>query len=127
MFFLQCDKDDPIVEMVELVKNLALNYDLIFITGRPEYVRFETETWLKNNGLSWNHLLMRQDNDKTEYTQFKLNCLKSIGVEIEEVAFAIDDEDTMCKIWKNSGITVLQVFEKSKSKSPNKFLNSIFQ
>ena len=47
--FLAMSKDKPYPQAVKLLENYAQEYEIAFITGRPERYRQETDKWLKIN------------------------------------------------------------------------------
>lgn len=120
--------DQPISNVVELVKNLkhchvpgfAKEYKVIFCTGRSERDRSYTEMWLRYQGLiSFDFvLLMRPDGDERPDSMVKPQLLseyfKKSGYSawskhpIQDVAFILEDRNSMVAKWRELGYTVLQ-------------------
>ena len=47
-FYDACFEDEPILEVVDLVKVLSNEYRIVFCTGRRESTRKDTSKWLKS-------------------------------------------------------------------------------
>ena len=107
-FYDSCFEDEPIEKMVDLVDNLQGIYEIVFCTGRREQVREVTERWLERNGL-FGKVLMRPNEDKRHDTEVKPEQLKKSGINIEDIAFVLEDRDSMVKEWRNIGLKCLQV------------------
>jgi hypothetical protein len=109
-FYDSCFEDDPIVEIVDLVKTLNNFYDVIFCTGRRESVREITVNWLINQGLN-GILLMRPNGDKRHDTDVKPEQIVEFGIKFEEIAFVLEDRNSMVAKWRELGVKCLQVEE----------------
>jgi hypothetical protein len=108
-FYASCFDDKPIQEIVDLVSNLQSNYRIIFCTGRREEVRDVTEKWLIKHGLVPSALLMRPDKDHRHDTYVKPTQLVKYGVNFDEIAFVLEDRDSMVAEWRGLGLKCLQV------------------
>lgn len=111
LFYADCFQDEPIKNMIELVKTLSLNYDIVFCTGRRDSVRGLTQIWIeKHFGQLFNYrnLLMRKSNDKRSDTEVKPELLETHGYTIDNVAFIIEDRSKMVDKWRELGFTCLQ-------------------
>lgn len=80
-------------------------------SGRDEIVRPETQLWLRNNNISYSTLRMRPHGDHCPDTELKKRWLDEVGK--ENVLMVFDDRDRLVKMWRNEGITCLQVAEGS--------------
>jgi hypothetical protein len=114
-FYSACFDDEPIAPVVDLVCRLAPHYFLVFCTGRRESVREQTTKWLKKHLRPVNRtpfnalLLMRPDNDHRHDTVVKPELLQAHGVTPEEVAFILEDRNSMVAKWRELGYTCFQV------------------
>jgi len=113
-FYEACDEDKPIWEIIELIHSLIGNYEIYYCTGRRESVRNKTFKWL----IDWvsvsivdEELLMRKDGDYRHDTEAKPELLKEAGIELDKIAFVLEDRNTMVKKWRSLGLTCLQVAE----------------
>ena len=113
-FYDACFEDEPIHEIIELVKTLARNYKIIFCTGRRESVRGTTRKWLDRHlSIRYmdNRLLMRPNGDKRHDTRVKPEQLKKAGIHLDEIAFVLEDRNSMVGKWRSLGLKCLQVAE----------------
>ena len=108
-FYASCFDDEPIQEIVDLVRNLQSKYVIIYCTGRREEVRDSTEKWLIKQGLISCKLLMRPNKDHRHDTLVKPEQLSNEGVMLQEIAFVLEDRDTMVAKWRSLGLKCLQV------------------
>ena len=109
-FYEHCDEDEPIEDIIRVVKDLYFcGYNIVFCTGRRESVRNKTMEWIKKY-LNFNpcgyRLLMRKDNDWRHDTIVKPLML---DFPASEVLFVLEDRNSMVKRWRELGYTCLQV------------------
>jgi len=120
-FYEACDKDTPIEPVVTLVKLLWIHYQFVFITGRRESVREKTTLWINKHILepavietripvmNQYYLLMRPDGDTRHDIQIKPELLSNFPYVVpEDIAFCIEDRDSMVRKWRAMGLTCLQ-------------------
>jgi phosphoglycolate phosphatase-like HAD superfamily hydrolase len=64
--FFDAAVDDPLLtEGAEAVaEETELGRRIVYVTGRPERCRQDTESWLARNGLPQGRILMRRDDDR---------------------------------------------------------------
>ena len=111
-FYEHCDEDEPIEDIIQLVKKLYFDgCKIVFCTGRRESVREKTVEWIKKHlGFKpWDYsLLMRKDNDWRHDTIVKPLML---DIPANEVLLVLEGRDSMVKKWRELGYTCLQVNE----------------
>jgi len=124
--FYKCDfsKDEPIDTMVKLVQTLQDNpfYEIIFCTSRSESVKEQTMRWLTDRFNPTFKLLMRGNEDERPAHIVKPELVIHSGIHVEEIAFALDDEDKVVQQWRRLGVQCLQVdyeFKPIKKKKKN--------
>lgn len=112
-FYNDCFEDEPIHEIIQMVKALYMNgYTLVFCTGRRESVREVTELWLYKNVIMLRKpLLMRKNKDYRHDTEVKPELLKEAGIDLNDIAFVLEDRSSMVKKWRELGLICLQVAE----------------
>ena len=117
-FYEHCDEDEPIKDVIDLVKYLDIQYEIIFCTGRRESVRSKTKEWIGEHvyGHPMIHpndsdLLMRKDGDFRHDTEIKPELLKKAKIKLKDIAFVLEDRNSMVKKWRDMGLTCLQVNE----------------
>lgn len=107
-FYAASFEDEPIRDICYLVDYLALSYRIIFCTGRRESVRGITLDWLKTYvcGFPDEDLFMRPNGDIRHDTEVKPELIAHIPK--DDIAFIIEDRNSMVKKWRELGYTVLQ-------------------
>jgi hypothetical protein len=80
----------------------------VYCTGRREEVREATEEWLIKHGLDVEHLIMRPNKDHRHDTEVKPEQLIK-HVLLEDIAFVLEDRDSMVALWRRIGLRCLQV------------------
>ncbi len=114
-FYEDCFEDEPVPEVLGAVVALAVDYQIVFCTGRRESVRDKTAEWLLKHGpidaRSDTALLMRADGDHRHDTEVKPELLEKEGICVGDVAFIIEDRNSMVKKWREMGFICLQPFE----------------
>lgn len=115
-FSAECVNDTPIEEMVDLLATLSIKYDIYFFTGREKRYKQETLKFilevLDNSSFTYSQrnlkkIHMRPDGDLREDTQIKKEML--MGIDSTKIAFALDDRDSVVKMFRSMGIRCLQV------------------
>jgi predicted kinase len=114
-FYKHITLDTPKREVIHLVESLRRQgYIILIVSGRP--IRFlelevgkETVTWLKDAGVIYEHIFMRQSGDKREDTIVKQEILDKLPK--DRIAYVFDDRDSVVKMWRSNGLTCLQVAE----------------
>ena len=113
-FFEAMADDVPNKPIVELLKSLERDqFQIVFVTGRPERYREVTESFLEGIGSPvCNNLIMRPDDQRyiPDY-EVKQNLLDELLKEIdkENIIFAVDDRQQVVDMWRANDITTLQV------------------
>jgi phosphoglycolate phosphatase-like HAD superfamily hydrolase len=95
-FFNAAAADPPLATGIELVRELAERHKIVWLTGRPEWLRPTTEAWLSQHELTSESLQMRPNRDHRPATAYKLNALRQLtSTESPISAFIDDDEDVV--------------------------------
>jgi len=92
-FFDEADADTLLPEGARLVADLATQHEIVWLTGRPEYIRDVTLDWFERHGLPTDELHMRQYHDYRPAALYKLDVLRQLRH--REVAAFVDDDDTV--------------------------------
>ena len=114
-FYADSFQDEPIPEIIQLVYNLyQLRYQIVFCTGRRESCRSETQKWLdyhlKHSPSMWgSKLLMRPNKNHSHDTIIKPLLLADADITVDDVAFILEDRNSMVAKWRELGFTCLQV------------------
>jgi hypothetical protein len=106
---------DSLIEPVaRVVTALSLSgLSIIYVSARPNSLRIVTEAWLKKFDLWFlpQMLYMRTEGDTRPDTIVKHELLQEIRAEGYQPILALDDRDTVVAMWRNEGITCMQVAE----------------
>jgi hypothetical protein len=108
-FFQAMHLDPPNQVIVDWVKNLAPEYEVYVVSGRPDDYRDVTEKWLQQQGVRYRELRMRRAGDHRADTIVKQEILNSFNK--DEIAFVIDDRASVCDMWRSNGLRCIQVAE----------------
>jgi len=100
----------PIIDLAAMLRRSG--YRILVVSGRPISwgdleIGKETVTWLSREGIGYDHLFMRQGGDGREDTIVKQEILDRLPK--ERIAYCLDDRDSVVKMWRDNGLTTLQV------------------
>ncbi len=119
---------DPVKQdIIELIESLCLggDYLVVLATGRGEEHRETTLQWLADNNIyqtddkhwdfddmpvfTFEKLYMRPEQDNRPDTIVKREILDQIEDDGYHVWLAIDDRNSVVQMWRDAGVTCLQV------------------
>ncbi len=86
----------------------SLEPKVIIMSGRNGDSRSETEQWLKDHDLSFDHLFMRKEGDDRKDSIIKEELFNEHIKNKYNVLFVVDDRDQVVKLWRSLGLTCLQ-------------------
>jgi thiamine monophosphate synthase len=92
---------------MEIATTLATDHEVVYLTGRPERTRGDTEAWLSRYGLPAGRLLMRRDTDRRPSAVMKLGQLRRLAAQ-RRVAILVDDDVEVCAAAEAAGFAVLR-------------------
>lgn len=107
--------DEPKPIILELVLDLfASGYGVIFVSGRDYSARKATQKWIfDHTGLQLDddyYLFMRGVGDGRPDHEIKQEIYNDmIKDNFENIKFILDDRDQVVKMWRDNGLTCLQV------------------
>lgn len=87
----------------------SIGVPVILMSGREDKFRPETERWLKAYGIEYHALYMRKAGDFRKDAIVKEELFKKHVQPIARVLFILDDRDQVVDMWRNLGLTCLQV------------------
>ena len=96
-FFGAAADDPPLPDGVELVRALAADHDVLWLTGRPERNRRLTRDWLATQGLPTEPLLMRRDRDFRPARLAKREELRRLRAG-REIGVVVDDDPAVIEL-----------------------------
>jgi len=104
-FFRRAADDPPLPAGVNLVRELAADHDVVWLTGRPERIRDDTVRWLEEHGLPHGRLLMRPERDFRPARLTKREELRRLR-RGREVAVVVDDDPDVVATLTEDGFPV---------------------
>lgn len=101
--------DDPVLpEGRAVVERLAADHELLYLTGRPEGTRRQTEAWLERHELPQALLIMRRSGDRRPARIAKPALLRSYASRGRTIDVVVDDDLKVCDALEREGWTVLR-------------------
>jgi phosphoglycolate phosphatase-like HAD superfamily hydrolase len=108
-FFALCEDDSPIEHMCDLARLLVCETPIVYVSGRSDQCREQTEDWLKKNDLWFGALYMRKEGDHRDDDIIKLELLDQLRADGFEPIMAFDDRNRVVAAWRSAGIPCAQV------------------
>jgi FMN phosphatase YigB (HAD superfamily) len=112
-FFEALDGDAPIEPVISFYKKLwdHTDYEIFILTGRPEKYREKTIAWFKAHNIPIDTLLMRPAGDNRHDYIVKEEILKKLQADGHEIAFVVEDRNSVVEMWRRNNILCLQCYE----------------
>jgi hypothetical protein len=104
-FFNAAPRDGVLPEGLARSTELAVNHDIVYLTGRPERCRDDTLTWLSKHGFPGGELVMRPDTDRRPARVFKAAQLRRLS-QRQDVAVVVDDDRAVVDVLLEDGYNV---------------------
>ncbi len=96
----------PVIEHIRAF--YSQGYEIVFVSGRMDYSFTETVKWLKQHVIFDFELYMRLREDYRPDTEVKKEIFEKELVN-RNIAWVYDDRNSVVKMWRSLGLTVLQV------------------
>lgn len=100
-FFDGADTDPLLAEGARLVSELGHQHEIVWLTGRPEWLRSVTDKWLRAHGLPTAELHMRPFGDYRPARRYKISVLQTLAS--RGVAAVVDDDDEVVQAALRAG------------------------
>jgi phosphoglycolate phosphatase-like HAD superfamily hydrolase len=100
-FFRAAGDDPPLAEGLALVADLRERHEIVWLTGRPDWLRETTRNWLDTFGLPDGELFMRPGADRRPARLYKLGVLRQLSG--REIAAFIDDDSEVVDAARAAG------------------------
>jgi phosphoglycolate phosphatase-like HAD superfamily hydrolase len=110
-FFLMCEYDEPKPEIIALFQALkSAGHNIVIVSGRSDKVKDMTSDWLKKHDCFPTWAIMRPDGNHMPDDKLKKQWLDDglLGPK-EDILFCVDDRQRVVDMWRNEGLTCLQV------------------
>ena len=105
-FFRAAPRDPPLEVGLDTVRRLAEVYEIVYLSGRPEHCRRDTEVWFRHHDLPPGALLLRPRNDRRPAKEVKLGALRRLQRRAP-VAVLVDDDVDVLETARRAGFDVL--------------------
>jgi phosphoglycolate phosphatase-like HAD superfamily hydrolase len=92
-FFREAAHDTVLPEGARLVADLGSRHDVVWLTGRPEWLRAVTLDWFGEHGLPAAELHMRPNRDYRPAPEYKLGVLRTLAR--RQIAAFVDDDSAV--------------------------------
>jgi hypothetical protein len=100
--------DKPNLAVLGIITSLTYYYPLIFVSGRSDDYRKQTEEWLEKYDISYNALYMRKYKDHRDDAIVKGELADEIEKEYN-ILGVFDDRKKVIDMWISRGIFVFDV------------------
>ena len=98
--------NQPVIQMTNILHKQG--FRIFILSGRSDVTHQATVNWLNDNGIWWDHLVMRPQNHLyLPDNDLKQMWLDSIGK--DNVAMVFDDRNQVVDMWRQNGLTCFQV------------------
>ena len=104
-FFENISKDKPRQEVIDKLWKMSKKCTINLVSGRPDTYRDATVTWLKENDVPYQFLLMRRADDKRDDTEVKRDFLNRYFRK-DNIELVIDDRPRVIRMWQEEGLKV---------------------
>lgn len=107
--FSQDKVNTPVLEILNRFKD---DTNIIITSGRNDKFMYQSLNWLNDHFIPWNYLFMRPDGDFRKDVEFKREVYETkIQPKNFNILFCLDDRDQVVALWRELGLTCLQVAE----------------
>jgi len=96
----------PIMNMLDAYVNMG--YRILILSGRDEVCLEDTKKWLKDNGIIYDLLLLREKGNKEKDVVIKRRMYEQIENEYS-IELVVEDRDQVVKMYRDLGLTCVQV------------------
>ena len=100
--------NEPVVKMAQMFAENE--FTIIIFSGRSDKTKFTTRSWLSNNRVPFQKLIMRPHKTMNFVPDeiLKKDMLDK-HADIDDVFLVVDDRNKVVKMWRSLGLTVFQV------------------
>ncbi|SHG63095.1 phosphatase domain-containing protein [Streptoalloteichus hindustanus] len=104
-FFHAAARDPLLAEGHALAHRLAVDHEIVWLTGRPDYVRDLTTRWLAKHDLPSGPLLMQPEADHRPARLVKLDHLRELA-QRRRIGVVVDDDPRVVALLRAEGLPV---------------------
>jgi phosphoglycolate phosphatase-like HAD superfamily hydrolase len=100
-FFGAAAADPPLLTGLALVGDLSAQHEIVWVTGRPDWLRGATREWLAANGLPTSELHMRANGDRRPARLYKVALLQRLSP--RSISAFVDDDPQVVEAANRAG------------------------
>jgi hypothetical protein len=97
----------PYAEGIAAARELAADYEMVYLSGRPERTRSDTERWLRRHTAPPGRIELRRNSDRRPARVVKIGLLRRLADE-RPIAVFVDDDPAVCRAAREAGFTVFE-------------------
>jgi predicted kinase len=101
--------DYPDTPICSLVRVLSKTYTILFVSGREDCAREDTELWFQVHDIPYLKLFMRKTGDNRKDTCIKREIYEADIEPFYNVKYILDDRRTVVDFWRKMNLCCLQV------------------
>jgi 3-deoxy-D-manno-octulosonate 8-phosphate phosphatase KdsC-like HAD superfamily phosphatase len=97
---------EPVAELVRIISKSGIK--IVIVTGRDGSCKEKTIKWLKDNDIPFDDFYIRETGNNEKDSIIKKSILDCL-INKYNILFVLDDRDQVVKMWRENGLTCLQV------------------
>ena len=101
--------DQPIHVIINLLRLLAPQYEIVLVSGRSDESMQLTLAWLTEHDVPYHAIYMRAANDFRKDTLIKQELYEAQIAPHYDVEFVLEDRNQVVDMWRGLGLVCLQV------------------
>jgi len=101
--------NQPIIDLVQILRDTGLK--VVITTGRDGVALNDTKAWLTSHGVVYDAIFSRPEGDYRPDTEIKKEIYDDHIKNTYNIIYVIDDRKQVVEMWRELGLTVLQVAE----------------
>ena len=106
-FFADAHADPPLPSgIAEVTRLQRLGLTIVYVSGRPTYLRDQTRSWLARNGLPEGSIHLRPARDHRPAPDMKLDIYRELARDFDVQAI-VDDDDRVVEALTAAGFPVI--------------------
>ena len=104
------EPNEPVIKMAQLFAEDGFN--IVIFSGRSDRTKYSTRSWLSQNKVPFNKLVMRPHKTKNFVPDdiLKKDMLDK-HLDINDIFMVVDDRQKVVDMWRSLGLICLQVAE----------------
>ena len=104
-----CENDEVNQAVAKVIKGVAMEHKVFFMSGRSDKYREQTERWLANNAIMFGPVYMRKEGDVRKDSIVKKELFDAHIRGKYNVSFVLDDRTSVINMWRELGLNAFQV------------------